>query len=891
MVRVQPGIMPTYTPDPSVSLSGYDDSDRTRFLHTGSQFVKARLIASRASYAYCGYHLSTTSTEYITYTDYVDSNGNYVLVDGSTYIPEATGAPAANQDHIIEVGYPIQVSTSTIYIYSPVFFDFYEYFKVRYSHNGSDYFDTTVSSVSWVFDDTLKIRETEVIPTGQYKYSINLSSSVTARYFRIDAYSSAISSDSLGAGATSITSVDTTDFPSTWTSMGDFYFYGTYASPPPAGPNFLSSFTYTGKTDTSFTGVTFESGAPGSTVNAGGTVSTLFSFAGDVTEIDVVGISDPVLEFWDVGTGVAAASKSLEKDYYYDIVYDKHDSVFFTLRYNTDLDGSAGPGFSNGDNFDDSDSGFNTTRWSESSDAPNFQHNTTSGTVEYLNGSDDASIRTNYYLYGDFASTIDVGFNGVSSSAGRVQLRTIDDDYNNVFVQMGFKGPFTSTDTSGKWEALQSRKTSDTTGGYASVYNLRYDLKWLPDGVETFEFTYVSASDEWTVVSGTSLGSLDNVTPGTSYTSGPLSLSIVHSDDAVDGSQIVLTVNKQQNSLPAYGTQWWWKQGIKRTGTDIICQYDIGAGLIDWVTFIDSDVKNLNLELYADGNNESIDLSLDNFSVTGNSLFSSFPVFSLEAVNSVGNVVNVAGLTDSDGYIIKNWDIINRDASYNEFINKRVQLANDGVGTGSVYLKLGTDLYKYNRSSFPIAADYGDNAVVIASGVVPEYTAEAFSYNSYSKAGLCYIEYDDDRSGTYVTTVSTTTLSGTEYESLLDADSADKPWTWDINNYDTLYYIDGTSEKFYDLDENDVAFCNVVSAEKIMSAGTSTTSSVTASVLNAYGEPMPSKTVSFVVTAGAGSLSPASACTTSSGTASTVYTVGSEVGISTIQASASDVAC
>jgi hypothetical protein len=174
---------------------------------------------------------------------------------------------------------------------------------------------------------------------------------------------------------------------------------------------------------------------------------------------------------------------------------------------------------------------------------------------------------------------------------------------------------------------------------------------------------------------------------------------------------------------------------------------------------------------------------------------------------------------------------------------------------------------------------------------MPETTAKAFSYNSYSNGALAYIEYDDVRAGTYVKTMSTTTLSGTDYEALLDVSSSDYPWAWDINNYTTLYYVDGTSLKMYDMDENDVAFCNITSAEKQMAAGTSAQSTVTATVLNVYGEAMSAKTVTFSVSEGSGAVSPSTGCTSASGTASTVYTVGSAVGLTNITASASDVSC
>lgn len=895
MVTVQPGKVPTYTPDPAVSLTNYSDTDRTRLLHVGSQFVKARLVASRASYAYVGYYgyspTSLQGTQYINYTNYKTISGDYALIDGSTESPQATGAPLSGKGEVVVVGYPVQVSTDTVTLYSPSFFDFYELFKVQYSHNGSDYFDATTDSVDYEFTG------------GVYVFSVNLTSTITGRYFKISAYATTTTTATFTDDPSSFTVADTSDFPSSWNSLGDIYVYGKFDAHPLGTSHYLSDFTYTGSTGTSFTGVTLGEANPGDDVEIGARIYTVFSFGDIITEIDVVGITEPVLQFWDKGSGSQGTSKDLEYDFYYDIIYDKDEDVYFSVRLNSELDGTGGPGFLDGDNFDEvaTGSSFNTVRWSESTSNPNFQHNTSSGTAEYLNTNAPGELTTNYYLSGDFSATIDVGFNSVTSSGARVSMLAVEDDTDNVFVQVGFTGPYLGGYTAaplGKWEALRAYESYNTSGGNASIASLRLDSKYLPDGAETYEFTYDSVSNVWTVASGSG-GSLSDLQPGVSYDEGPLGLSIVHSDSVANGSQIILDVNTQHGNLPAYdGSQWSWQLGLSRVGTDIKCRYNEGSGFVDWITYTDVSSGDLNIGLYADGGdvsvtggNPAIDLSLDNFEVSGTSYFSSIPVLSLEAVNSAGNVTFVSGLTDADGYIIKRWDLFNENISYNEYINGKVQLATDGLPGGNVYLKLGTDLYKYSKGVFPLDLEYGSNATLVTSGTMPELTAESFAYNSYSNAGLCYVEYDDARSGTYLKTVDTTTLSGTEYEVFLDVPDSDYPWVWDLDNYNTLYYIDSTNEKLYDLDEDDVAFCNVTSAEKIMAAGTSATSTVTATVLNAYGSPLSSKTVTFTVSAGTGSLSPSVGCTSASGTVSTTYTVGSTVGETTITASASDATC
>ena len=85
--------------DPSVTLTGYSDTDRTRFLYTGAQFVKATLINPKATFAYV-YSLSTGGP----WEEYKDLNGLYALVNSEKYIPIATGAPDPTKANEVIVG-------------------------------------------------------------------------------------------------------------------------------------------------------------------------------------------------------------------------------------------------------------------------------------------------------------------------------------------------------------------------------------------------------------------------------------------------------------------------------------------------------------------------------------------------------------------------------------------------------------------------------------------------------------------------------------------------------------------------------------------------------------------------------------------------------------------
>ena len=884
MVTVQPGKVPTYTPSPNVQLEDYEDSDRTRFVFNGSQYVKASLVSSKPSFAYVGYNNSSSYVMF--YTEYKDSSGKYALVNGEYYIPEATGLPSSSYSNVILVGFPTQISTSEITLWGISMLGFYENLTVSYSYDGDFFFDIAGSSVVFGYDADKQRRVDESPPTGLYYFTITLGATYTARYFRVQAYKKTLLTQTVPiGGAASLLVNSTAGFPTTCLSGGAVFVESV------SGDNYY--ITYTGKTATSFTGVSYvTSPLYESTASVHGVIFK-GDFAHFLTETVVVGSAEPTLEFWDTD-GSKATTKVLDKIDYYDIAHDRGYDTYVSIRYNESLDGSGGVGFSPSDDFDYATAALNTTRWAVGTGEPNFQVNTSSGTLDYLVPNDEGRIITNYYLSGDFTSSIDIGFNNITSSLARLELRAVDDDTNNVFVQMGVRGSWLYGGAKdGVWEALQVRKTIDTTGGDAKIRNLRITTSGMSFS-EKFTFVYDAVNEEWGVSSDVR-GDLLSLLPGSDYLDGPLAMSIAHSDDPANGAQLVLDVNLQQNALPYSSWPWDWRISIDRASSSIICKYDSGSGFVNWVTYTDSDLLDLNLELYADGASQPIDAVFDNLVVTGTDLFSGIPVFSIETVNSNGVTTQVAGLSDMDGYVVKRFDVINDVLEYNSYIGNRVQIATDSltaVQGGSLYIKIGKNIYKYSKSLLPLDLEDGSLATKYMENVVPETSAVAFSYSSYTNGALAYVEYDSEREGTYIKTVGTTTCSGTSYEALLDVASSDFPWAWDQNNYTTLYYVDASDNiKFYDMDARDVAFCNVVSSEKIMSAGTGSLSSINATVLNVYGEPLQSKTVTFSVSAGDGAVPSSTFCTNASGIASTIYTVGNTVGIVTITATASDVSC
>ena len=878
MTIVQPGQVPTYSPDPAVTLVNYSDLDRTRFLFNGSQFIKARLASSRASHAYVGVSPSGT-----TYTEYKTGDGKYALVNGVNYVPVATGSPTEASAQAVVVGFPVLVTTTSIVFWGTSLLDYYDSFKIEYSYDGSSFFNIAGVTSDWAWDATARLYEGEEPPTGQYKYTVSLGSSYTAKYFRLSTYHTAALGSTFADAATTMTVDSTTNFPSSWAESIGMTFTGLKNG----GGNVTRSITYTGKTSNTFTGVVVSSGIGDSVVvDSSSKVVMVPGFAADVTEIDVLGTYEPIMEVWDTD-GSQASSQTLSNTYNYDLCFDSYSDVYFSIRLNESYDGSGGIGFSLSDDFTYSVATLNTTRWTEHSVEENFQVNTVSGTLDYSNSSAPGSVITNYYLDGDFTADTHFYVYKLDSSDGVFQMRAVDLSTSNMFVQVGYRGSFPG----GDWEAVQARNTVNTTAGAAEINNLRVDTKYL-NASEVFTFIYDSSSDVWNV--STDLSTVySDVTPGASYSEKALSMSIVHSQTPLNGAQIVYSMNRQSISGPPGATCEWWRLGLEKSGSNIVCRYDddTSGTFVDWVTYTDSDDLNFNIELYANGRSSTTSVFLNDYTVSGTEYFSGVPVFSIEALNSAGDPVEVSGLTDSDGYLIKKFDVVNDTLTYNSFIGDRVQIATDSLSSGAIYVKVKDDLYKYNKSSLPLDLEDGTTASVFKESVIPETSAKSFSYNAYSKAGLCYVEYDAERSGTYLKTISITSMSGTEYESFLDVPSSSFPFGWDQNNNTTFYYVDGTTLKEYDMDEYDVAFCNVVSEEKIMSAGTSTTSNIVATVLNVYGEPLSSKTVAIAVSSGDGAISGSPTCTNSSGVASAVYTVGTTVGTTTITATASDVSC
>jgi hypothetical protein len=112
---------------------------------------------------------------------------------------------------------------------------------------------------------------------------------------------------------------------------------------------------------------------------------------------------------------------------------------------------------------------------------------------------------------------------------------------------------------------------------------------------------------------------------------------------------------------------------------------------------------------------------------------------------------------------------------------------------------------------------------------------------------------------------------------------------YDQNDFNTLYYVPSTNIlRAWNLNDTVSAFMAVNAATITLPAGTAQSTNVNADVINAWGEALSGKTVTFSVTSGDGAITPSTGSTNGSGRATTQYTVGSTVGVSTVTATVTE---
>lgn len=873
MVESQPGTVVAF--NPSVSLSNFSASTRDHLIFNENQLVLAKVQQTQPTSAYA----YSRSTGGITaFEEYKNTSGEFVYIDGSYYALSTGGVPTSDV-HRIVVGFDQQVSTSDVIFWSTSFVDT-DFIFMEYSFDNSTWFAVGAITWSYIFDDTIQINPADSPPTGEYKYSGSFDvGSITARYWRIrsDAEAEWLS------GTSTVLTVDSTSYFPTTSSGVAVFRAGVFE----AG----SIFGYTGKTSTTFTGrdpVTYTTFAPEDKI-----VNIDDPFGNGVTEIQIIPTVDPLIQHWN-SDGSQAVSVALEGSNYYHLTYDKTDDVYYALRFDHVLMGSSP---SPGDNFNaDTGVDFDTTLWVEDNTNVYFTHNTSSGTLDYKSSGGAGQLETTYGLDGNFNANIElVALVDLSSASGFFGIESKGYASGNEYIVSTVKGD------AAYW-AGAALKYTDTVAGAAELQNFRV----CPEGFDfsagggeiIYSILYDVGSGAYNVsITGDETSYVDAV-PGTVYildsATSKMSFLIANLSPPAAGTGFTVTVNYSQSSIGGVTVSGLALE-VVRTNTNSYARYrEAGDALFSSLQTGNIPVdERQKIQLYASAESAAVDIGADNFTVTG-TLYYDSPVFSVVSLNKDGEIEQVSGVSDSDGYVIKRFDIIDDvRAEYNDYITPVVSIAtNAGVGAaGEIYIKVNDSLYKYLKSDLPLDLETGASASVSSTGEIPSTGITNFAYNGYSGGGLSYIEYIADLSGVFVKTINTTTLTAVTAKAMLDVASINYSFAWNVSDLSTLYFVDGTDLKLYDMNETKAAFVNVTSDKQVLAAGTAETATVTAQVLNVYGEPKSTKSMTFTVSAGDGALSPATGCSDVNGEDTSTYTVGSAVGTAALTVAVSDSVC
>lgn len=874
MVDSQPGSVTSF--DPSLTLTNFSASTRDRFMFNENQLVLAKLQQPLPVIATAvNRDVSNTLTSY---SNYLNLEGEFAYIDRSFQALDTPGVPTLPV-HQLVVGYDQQITTSQVKFWSVGFVDTGNVF-VQYSFDNVTWFD--VGDITWSqeFDDTIEINPDDSPPTGEFVYTgVFDSGNITARYWRIRSDAQSTVSGFSGAVAT----VGSTSlWPSSSTSVLVLDSSGT----------FKGTAAYTGKTVTTLTGWSGTSASPSDVV-----INIDNPFGDQVTEIEVLQVTSAILQHWN-SDGTQAVTNAVEGSNYYDMAYDKNEDVYYAIRYDSSL--SASSSIEPDDDFDDASTGssFNGTKWVESSTNSYFLHNTASGTLDMRSSGGRGQLYANYGVSGDFTVQTEVVAAVELNENAYFALELKDYTTNNEYAVSAVKGPYTpGVDTSGTFVGA-TVEYSSTVGSAAELQ----DFRIRPDaftfdigaGQVQYQLSYVSAENHYTVTA--SGVAHPNAIPGVSYSIDSAEFTVSNLTTPADGQGFTVTVRCA--AAPIAGTSASGIQlQLQRASTNSYARYED----TDAPGFNTLQIGNISSEailrpqLFGDPKSQSVDVSVDNFQITDGTVVFDSPVLSVVAVDKNGDITSVPGTADSEGYVLKVFDVIkDPQATYNDYLAPRVSIATNGADAGSggeLYIKVNDSLYKYLKSSLPIAEDDGTGASLVTTGEIPSTGITNLSYNGYTQGGLSYVQYLSDLGGVFVKSIKTTTMEASTYKALLDVESTNYPFAWNVSDLSTLYFVDGTSLKLYDLNETKAGFVNVTSDKQVLAAGTAETATITGQVLNVYGEPKTAKTMAFTVSAGDGAISPASGCSGVDGKDSTTYTVGSAVGTATITVTVSDIVC
>ncbi len=885
MVESQPGTVVAF--DPSVTLSSFSAASRDRFMFNENQLVLAKLVRPLASYAAAygsSFSYNTTTgafTRPSLFENYRNSDGGFVFADDLFFLSDATGVPTVGVVGIV-LGYDFQVSSSSIKFWSTTSIDTGN-LSVDYSFDGITW--TTVGTVTWgtTFDDTIELFEGQFPPQGQYVYTGTFTS-VAGRYWRLKSQGITTLTVGYTSGAT-ITVASTTGYP----SSGSLLMVGATGTQTTAA--------YTGKTTTTFTGVSGGAASPAGSPIVGTGATLVDALLSNVTEVRVLQTTEPILDHWN-SDGSQAVSVIVEGSQFYDICYDANDDVYYAIYFN-DEPTQTDP-IDPDDDFNEAFEGssFSTTKWIESETYPYFVHNSVSGTLDMVSSAGGGLLAGNYGIDGSYSTRIELVGAFTATSGTAFSLSAEDFDTSNQYMVSAMVGSYAPPVNNARFGAAVMEYSS-TIGSSAVLRNFHIRPEFFEfsaaGGFVDCEMAYSTAVNQYLVTVSGSVR--PNATPGVPYVSNSFSFTIANVTTPPDGQGFSVRVWCASAAVPGTAASGIQIE-LERIGTNAYVRYKGTTGGTQTLLTHTIGEERHRPYIYGHPGVTDPNIRADNYTVTSGTIVFDTPVFTVVAIGKDGMRTAVSNVTDGDGYLIKNFDIIrNPQAGYNEFIYPYTSIATNGAAHGSggeIYIKVGETLYKYTKAAgLPLTHEDEDapNASVITVGEIPEDGITGFAYNGFSQAGLSYLKYEDSLAGVFLKTINTTDLTANTYKSKLDVASINFPFAWNVSDLSTLYFVSGTSLKLYDLNESKAAFVNVSSDKQVLAAGTAETATITAQVLNVYGIPKTAKTMTFSVSSGDGAISPAIGCSDGSGEDTTTYTVGSAVGTATITVSVSDTTC
>jgi len=613
----------------------------------------------------------------------------------------------------------------------------------------------------------------------------------------------------------------------------------------------------------------------------------------NVVEVQILTPRTPMVSYFE-SDGDFASSYNFKEENILDACWDPNnnspDGQFFTIRFNDVEVGTATVSLD--DDFSDTDAGtasgtnnFNSARWTE--DPTNTLFLRVNDELVYNVGAGKGQLETTYTFTEDFAVEITVTGTTITTEPMWFAMWALDVD-NKALMGEGI-GIETSPTQSGVLFSsyIDNFASSAST---ATMGDLRPQWHNAASGTDSLAMVFEGGAI-WSV-SGTQTGALADATTGVLYN---------ESTDASTPVEFLISAT----AVPDIGQQFTFDLVTENVKKDVVTSGILGIARSssNWTTtnVITSPVAlgtaAVSIELF--GNTDGlVNISADDYTVVGSGTFENVAVFTVERTDAEGDLL--AG----NPTVIESFDVIGDPSlTYNDFIDERVQIACSSSGSlaaGFIYIKVNNSLYKYPNDISLFSQEDGSNATATSTAQIAQDGTKSFQWTRKSGSDasnpdpfLTYLEYNSDLAMLHLRTIDHETLLDTTdtREVLLDiSDYNTNAYGvfYDQNDFDTLYYVDSSEDlQVFNIDDRISSFMAVNAEDVTLPAGTAQETNVNADVINAWGEVVAGKTVTFSVS-GDGAATPSSDTTDGAGRATTQFTVGASVGISTITATVTE---